>query len=102
MLSYAYFRFKHPECLINFKQISISYVPLISESVPLGWYKNREETSWYIIITTWLLCATVLSQAYESNLLASLVKVDLEKQPQTSQVIKKSLTNIQRIVKACT
>ncbi len=39
-----------------------------------------------VFLCFWLLLASFLSRAYESKLLASLVKIDLEKQPKTIQV----------------
>ncbi len=64
----------------------MAYVPIISESVPLPWYGKRVQSPYFIIMFIWLLFGSILSMAYESNLLATLVKMDLEKQPETFQV----------------
>ncbi len=67
--------------------MSVSYVPLISASVPHTWYSRHvNKAPYYVIHFTWLLLGTVLSLSYSSNLLANLVKVELEFQPQTLQV----------------
>ncbi len=71
---------------LSYQDFCISYIPLVSESVPHAWYRNKYRTPYYITLYTWLLLGTFLSMAYETNLLANLVKVDLESQPQTLQV----------------
>ncbi len=73
--------------MIQYGDISIAYIPIVSESVPLSWYRNRAKNPYFVIMFIWLLLGSVLSLAYESNLLANLVKMDLEKQPETFQVL---------------
>lgn len=51
---------------------SISVLPLISESLPLAWYSVRLSGTANLLLFLWLPLATVLSWAYESNLLSGL------------------------------
>ncbi len=70
---------------LSFTDVSVSYIPLVSESVPHKWFDSRHKKPYFPILFLWLLLGNVLSNAYRSNLLAVLVKVDFEKQPETFQ-----------------
>ncbi len=74
--------------MIQFKDLSISYIPIVSGSVPQYWYGKRIKNPYFIVMFIWILLGSLLSLAYESNLLANLVKMDLEVQPETFQVSK--------------
>ncbi len=65
--------------------MSISIAPITGESIPHVWFVQLDNT-YYVTLYFWLFLGSFLSRAYESNLLANLVKVDDEKQPQTIQV----------------
>ena len=67
----------------TFHLLSLSVMPLLSESLPLRWYQARSNLHSYIILMVWLSLATLLSFAYESNLLSSLVSVSYEKPIET-------------------
>ncbi len=70
----------------NFQAVSISIAPITGESIPHVWFVQLDNT-YYVALYFWLFLGSFLSRAYESNLLANLVKVDDEKQPQTIQVL---------------
>ncbi len=72
--------------MLGYRDLSISYIPLVSESVPHAWYHKKSKISYFFILYIWLLLGFLLAQAYKSNLLANLVKVDYEKPPATFQV----------------
>ncbi len=73
---------------LSYQGFYIFYMPLVSQSMPHTWYKNKLWIPFYVTIYIWLLLSALLSMAYKSNLLANLVQVDLERQPHTLQVIK--------------
>ncbi len=64
--------------------LAMSLAPLTNEGIPQRMF--HLSSAHFAFICLWIISASFLSRAYESNLLASLVKVDLEKQPQTIQV----------------
>ncbi len=88
---------------MRYRDISISFIPLVSESVPLRWFDDRNKNPHFVLLYMWLLLGATLAHAYKSNLLASLVKVEYEKPPETFQVIdeQKSLKHIAQY-SACT
>ncbi len=69
----------------TFQLMSISAIPLISESIPLKWFNIRATGQGKLLLFLWLPLATVLSSAYESNLLSSLVSISYEKPLETFQ-----------------
>ncbi len=69
-----------------FGDISVSFIPLVSESVPDKWYKSRHIKPFFPILFLWILFGFILCQAYKGNLLANLVKVEYEKPLETFQV----------------
>ncbi len=71
---------------MTFQELSISYKTIVGANVPSYWFDKRKRNPYYIIFFIWLLFGSILSVAYQSNLLANLVKVEMEEQPQTFQV----------------
>ncbi len=71
---------------MNFRHLSISYVPLVCVSVPDKWFVDRNKNPHLIVMYFWLLFGLLLSQSYKTNLLANLVRVEYEKSPETFQV----------------
>ncbi len=56
--------------------------------MPDRWFSSRERSARHFsLLLLWLLLGNLLAQAYRSNLLAGLVKVEYEEQPETFQVI---------------
>ncbi len=58
---------------------------MTGESVPHVWFLHLTRP-YFVVLYFWILFGTFICRAYETNLLANLVKVDLEKQPETIQV----------------
>ncbi len=71
---------------LSFSDVSISFVPLISESVPLKWFDHWHLPPYFPIFFLWLLMGNLLANAYKSNLLAVLVQTGHEKDPETFEV----------------
>ncbi len=72
---------------MNFRHLSISYVPLVCVSVPDEWYVERNKNPHLIMMYVWLLFGFLISQSYKTNFLANLVRVEYEKSPETFQVL---------------
>ncbi len=66
----------------------ISLSPVTCTGVPEKMLRSRRKNPIYITLFTWFVIGYVIALAYKSNLLANLVKVEVEKQPQTFQVSK--------------
>ncbi len=72
---------------VTFRAISLSYLPLANKSVPDKWIDAIKPIKSYLpVLMVWFVAGLVLSQAYTSNLLANLVKVEYERSPKVFQV----------------
>ncbi len=71
---------------LSFDNLVIGYITLVGQSVSWNFIRKKQFESNFIVLFLWITMAFILSSAYETNLLANLVKVDLETQPQTFQV----------------
>ncbi len=81
------FRWYLEEEYLVFEDSIMPSAILFGQSIPLKSYRNYNVYHpYYIVLLLWILIGSYVSQMYEANLLANLVKVDLEKQPQTLEV----------------
>ncbi len=81
------YRFYKLKFFVGFSDISVVLVPLLNSNIPKTWYKITKRWAPYsIIIAFWMFVGLFLSNAYKSTLLASLIKRDVEKSPDTFQV----------------
>ncbi len=71
----------------DFIDFSIVLVPLLNTNIKVKrWYKIvKYRQGFAVIITFWTFVGLFLSRAYRSTLLASLIKRDIEKSPETFQ-----------------
>ena len=65
--------------------MNIAFVAPIQESLPFPWFFRESFSARAIIIFIWLLMASVLALAYESNLLAILATIRYEKAIETAE-----------------
>ncbi len=72
---------------LSFDNLVIGYITLVGQSVSWNFIRKKQFKSNFLLLYLWITMAFILSSAYETNLLANLVKVDFEAQPQTFQVI---------------
>ncbi len=79
-----------PPPATGFHLLSVSVIPLISESLPLHWFSIRATRQGNLLLFLWLPLATIVSSAYESNLLSSLVSVSYERPLDTFQELLES------------
>ncbi len=71
---------------VPFRYLILAWSPLLGTGLPESWFGNKSKTPVYIIIFMWFLAGSVIAHAYKSNLLANLVKVGVEPQPETIEV----------------
>ena len=75
---------------VTFQIITISYLPISNNGFPVGWLRIRFKRGFQPLLFVWLMASLLLCQAYMTNLLAHLVKIEHEKPPETFQVGKGS------------